>query len=220
MRVSADVMPTRADALYRWASALAVVTVVYNVLEGCISVGFGLEDESLSLFGFGIDSFVEVISGLGVWHMIQRIRQNQDSSPDRFERRALRITGTAFFILTAGLIATAVVDLYQSHTPEATVWGIGVASVSIVAMSLLIHFKKRVGRSLGSQAIIADANCTRACLYLSILLLVASVGYELTGIGWIDSVGAIGIAILAFREGRESFAKAKGLSCSCAHEAG
>jgi len=40
-------------------------------------------------------------------------------------------------------------------------------------------------------------------------------GYELTGMGGIDSIGAIFIAGLSLKEGRESFQKAKGLSCSC-----
>jgi divalent metal cation (Fe/Co/Zn/Cd) transporter len=82
-------------------------------------------------------------------------------------------------------------------------------------MWLLIHYKIKVGTQLDSQAIIADANCTKACLYLSIVLLLSSGGYELTGIGGLDSIGAIFIAGLSFKEGRESLQKAKGLSCSC-----
>ncbi len=82
-------------------------------------------------------------------------------------------------------------------------------------MWLLIHFKMKVGKELGFQAIIADALCTRTCLYLSFVLLLASIGYELTGVGGIDSAGVIVIAWFSFREGRESFEKAKGKICSC-----
>ena len=74
-----------------------------------------------------------------------------------------------------------------------------------------------MGRHLNSDAILEDANCTKACLYLSFTLLLASVGFELTGIGWIDSIGAILIAIFSFREGRESFEKARGEPCHCEH---
>ena len=79
----------------------------------------------------------------------------------------------------------------------------------------LIHFKTKVGRQLDSEAILEDANCTKVCLYLSFVLLLASVGFELTGIEGIDSVGAILIAVFAFREGRESFEKAHGIECRC-----
>jgi divalent metal cation (Fe/Co/Zn/Cd) transporter len=181
-----------------------------------LSIFFGLDDETFALFGFGLDSFVEVISGIGIWHMIKRLKNNSTDSPDRFERRALRITGTAFYILTAGLLAVALVNLYKNHEPETTFWGIVISLVSIITMWLLIHYKVKIGRQLNSQAIIADANCTRTCLYLSFVLLLASSGYELTGIGGLDSVGAIAIAGLSFREGRESFQKASGTEvCGC-----
>jgi divalent metal cation (Fe/Co/Zn/Cd) transporter len=203
------------ESLYRWAYALAVITIFYNILEGLVSIYFGIEDETLALFGFGLDSFVEVISGVGIWHMIKRIKRNYDYNPDHFERQALIITGTAFYILSTGLIATALINIYQGHKPETTFWGIVISLISIVTMWLLIHYKIKVGKQLDSQAIIADANCTKACLYLSIILLLSSAGYELTGIGGLDSIGAILIAGLSFKEGRESFQKARGLSCSC-----
>jgi divalent metal cation (Fe/Co/Zn/Cd) transporter len=203
------------ESLYQWAYALAVITIFYNILEGLASIYFGTEDETLALFGFGLDSFVEVISGVGIWHMIKRIRSNHDANPDHFERQALKITGTAFYILSIGLIATALISIFQGHKPETTFWGIIISLISIVNMWLLIHYKIKVGTQLDSQAIIADANCTKACLYLSIVLLLSSGGYELTGIGGLDSIGAIFIAGLSFKEGRESLQKAKGLSCSC-----
>lgn len=201
--------------LYAWASALALVTIFYNIAEGLVSVFFGLEDESMSLFGFGLDSFVEVVSGMGIWHMVRRIRQNSGEAPDQFERRALRITGAAFYTLTAGLAATSLVDLYSGHKPESTFWGIVVASVSIVSMWALIRAKVRVGTGLNSPAILADAACTRACLQLSVVLLVASAGYRFTGIGGLDSIGALVIGGLCYREGKEAFAKARAGSFAC-----
>lgn len=210
--------------LYRRALILAVITIAYNVVEGLVSVGFGFEDETIALLGFGLDSFVEVISGIGILHMVLRLRATDSglgfgimssSLPDRFEARALRITGTAFYLLFAGLIATAALNLYTGQKPETTFWGVVVASVSIVTMWLLIHYKVKVGRALKSDAILADANCTKVCFYLSIVLLVSSLGYEFTGLGWLDSAGAIVIAVFAFREGREAFEKAEGKLCSC-----
>jgi divalent metal cation (Fe/Co/Zn/Cd) transporter len=202
-------------SLYRLASTLAVLTISYNILEGAVSVYFGFDDDALSLFGFGLDSFVEVISGVGVWHMIRRIRLAPGSDPDRFEATALRITGSAFCTLSAGLVATGLMNLVRGQRPEATYWGIAIALVSISAMWLLIHFKTKVGRQLRSEAILADANCSRVCLWLSWVLLLASAGYELTGFGGIDAVGAIVIAALSFREGHEAFEKARGESCPC-----
>ena len=204
------------ERLYKQATLLALITIGYNLLEGLVSIWFGLADETIALFGFGADSFVEVISGIGIWHMLRR----QGASPsqatrDTFEQRALRITGTAFYLLTTGLIATAILNLWQGHAPETTFWGIVVSLISIVSMWLLIRAKVRVGTALHSDAILADAACTRTCLRLSLVLLVASAGYELTGIGLFDSLGSLLIAWLSWREGREAFGKAAGKSCCC-----
>ncbi len=202
-------------SLYRVASILAIVTIAYNILEGLVSVYFGTEDNTLALFGFGLDSFVEVISGIGIWHMIRRIQRQPKRDPDRFEITALRITGSAFYLLTVGLMISALLNLYRGHKPETTFWGIVIALISISVMWVLIRYKVKVGRQLQSEAILTDANCSRVCLWLSWVLLLASAGYELTGIGGMDAVGAIIIAVFSFREGRESFEKGRGETCHC-----
>jgi len=201
---------------YAWAKTLALITIGYNIAEGLLSVYFGLEDESMSLFGFGLDSFVEVVSGIGIWHMIRRVQRNDGENPDFFERRALRITGASFYTLTAGLALSSIVDLYQGHRPESTTWGIVISVVSIMSMWALIRAKAKVGQQLNSPAIIADAACTRACLQLSAVLLAASVGYRFTNIGGLDSFGALIIGGLCYREGREAFEKARTGSFACA----
>lgn len=209
---------TDSASLFRVASLLAVVTIAYNLLEGFASVHFGAEDDTLALFGFGLDSFVEIISGVGVWHMIQRIQRQPETDPDRFERTALRITGSAFCLLSIGLMIGALLNLYYGQKPETTLWGIVISLISISVMWVLIHYKVKAGRLLHSEAILADADCSRVCLWLSWILLLSSLGYELTGVGGMDAVGAMGIAVFSFREGREAFEKARGEiceTCSC-----
>jgi divalent metal cation (Fe/Co/Zn/Cd) transporter len=203
------------EKLFATASLLALLTIGYNLVEGLVSMALGAADETLALFGFGVDSFIEVISAVGVWHMIRRIRGSNGEARDEFERRALRITGGSFYVLSVGLVLTAVVNIYQGHRPETTLWGIVVSLVSISFMWLLIRHKTRVGTALASPAILADAACSRACLYLSLVLLAASAGYEATGIGSLDAIGALLIAWLTWREGREALGKARGLACSC-----
>ena len=207
--------PTDRGKLIARANLLAILTIGYNFVEGIVAMVLGSTDETLALFGFGVDSFIEVISAVGIWHMIRRIRQNQGETLDSFEQRALRITGGAFYALTAGLILMAGYSLAQQHRPETTLWGVIVSLVSMSFMWLLIHHKTRVGMALNSQAILADAACSKACVYLSIILLVASAGYELTGIGSLDALGAIVIAWFAWKEGKEAFEKARGLACAC-----
>lgn len=208
-------LSTRTAHLFRVALGLAIFTIVYNVIEGVISTYLGFEDESLALFGFGVDSFIEVISGLGIVHMIIRIQQNPDSSRDEFERRALRITGTAFYILVAGLAVTSVYNIWTGHMPITTFWGVIISIISILVMYILVWWKRRVGRELNSQPILADANCTMVCVYMSVILLVSSGIYELFGIPYIDSIGTLGLAYFAFKEGKECFEKATSNEICC-----
>ena len=209
-------IPLRGEAFQRWALALALITICYNIAEGVVSVWLGMADETIALFGFGVDSFVEVISGIGIGHMVWRLRSRPAEAPDRFERTALRVTGGAFYLLAAALVLTAAAQVLSGSKPETTVWGIVVSAVSIATMLVLLHYKRKVGRRFDSPALLADANCTKTCLYLSVVLLAASLGYEATGIGLLDAAGALGISWFSWREGREAFEKAKGhFTCGC-----
>lgn len=177
----------------------------------------GFEDETLALFGFGADSFIEVMSGIGIAVMIKRIRQNPTSAITTFEIRALKITGTAFYILSAGLLAGIILNILTQHKPEATVWGVVISILSIAVMTWLMNAKKSTGKLLNSQPIIADANCTKVCLYMSVVLLISSLIYELTGFAYADVIGAAGLIYFSVSEGKEAFEKAEGKLCDCDH---
>jgi len=200
----------------RIAYNLAIFTIVYNILEGIVSTWFGAVDESLTLFGFGTDSFIEAISGLGIVHMVSRFRDDPSGPRDRFEQRALKVTGTAFYLLVAGLSVSIVVNVLTSHRPETTVAGVVISAISIAVMLILIRAKTRAGRALNSPAIIADAHCTTVCVYMSLVLLASSAAYELTGIGQLDNVGAAALAYFSFREGRSCFRQSRSDElCGC-----
>jgi divalent metal cation (Fe/Co/Zn/Cd) transporter len=199
------------------ALVLSLITIFYNIAEGLFSIFFGLNDETLALFGFGLDSFVEVISGIGILHMIIRMKRNPVTKRDGFERTALKITGFSFYLLCAGLIIASVLLIINDMKPETTIIGIVISTISILTMYVLLYYKLKVGKALNSDAIIADANCTKTCFYLSFILLASSLSYEVFKIGYLDIAGSLGIAYFAFKEGKESIEKSKSekLSCSC-----
>src|SRR5687768_5486000 len=198
-----------------YALWLALFTIFYNLLEGLISIFFGISDEALTLFGFGVDSFIEVMSGIGILAMVLRIRGNPGTPRSQFEKTALRITGTSFYLLIIGLAATAIYNLISAHQPETTLPGLIISVISIAVMWLLVMGKRRVGQALNSSPILADANCTMVCIYMSIVLLASSLIYELTGFGFVDSIGALGLIYFSYNEGKESFEKAAGMEDDC-----
>lgn len=204
------------NQLYKLTFKLAIFTILYNLLEGIISTYLGYDDESLALFGFGVDSFIEAISGLGIAHMVIRIKQQPNSNRDEFEKTALKITGLSFYLLAIGLIVTGIYNILTNHKPTATFWGILISMVSILIMWALIIVKTKTGKKLESDAILADAECTKVCIYMSIVLLISSGIYEFFNISYVDSIGTLGIAYFALKEGKECFEKASSNKhCSC-----
>lgn len=213
---TSTISKTEFSRLFKIAFALAMFTIIYNIAEGLISTYLGFEDESLVLFGFGSDSFIEVISGLGIAHMIVRIQKRPNSNRDKFEKTALRITGFAFYALVFALVLTSFYNLWSGHKPITTFYGVIISAISILVMWILVVWKRRVGKKLDSDPILADANCTLVCVYMSIILLLSSGIYELWGISYIDSIGTLGLAYFAFKEGKECFEKANSEKyCSC-----
>ncbi|MGA3287178.1 MAG: cation transporter [Bacteroidota bacterium] len=216
MEISTPALPTDQNRFYRIALGLAVFTILYNIAEGLVSMYFGYQDESLALFGFGADSFIEVLSGFGIAHMVLRIQKKPQSNRDDFERTALMVTGYAFYALAIGLAATSMYNLWIGRKPETTLWGVIISLISIAVMWVLVVRKRKVGRQLNSAAILADVECTKVCIYMSLVLLFSSGVYELTRFAFVDTLGTLGLAYLSFKEGRECFKKAKKNShCSC-----
>lgn len=201
--------------LYTRAYQLSLFTIFYNIIEGIVSIVLGYEDETLTLLGFGIDSFIEVVSGIGIAVMILRIRKNPGSSINKFEITALKITGTAFYILSVGLLAGVALNIVNKHKPETTFWGIIISLISIVVMIWLMQAKRNTGKQLNSEPIISDSNCTKICVYMSVILLVSSLIYELTGFIYADVIGTLGLIYLSISEGKEAFEKAKGKNYCC-----
>jgi cbb3-type cytochrome oxidase subunit 3 len=190
------------------AFILSLITIGYNTIEGLVSTYFGASDETLALLGFGVDSFAEVLSGIGIAHMVWRMQRSEVQQRDNFEVTALRITGVALYVLVAGLVIGAVLSIIYQSEPQTTTAGVVISVLSIGTMYFLYNEKIKVGRQLESEPIISDAHCTKTCFYLSFILLASSLIYFLWRIPYVDAIGSLGIAWYAWKEGKEAFDKA------------
>lgn len=218
MESQSAVTGTDAAPLFRAAMFWAVAGVVYNIAEGTISVWLGAEEETLALFGFGVDSFIEAASAVAIAVMVLRIWRSPDHPRSRFESAALMVTGWCFYMLAIGLVAGAGLNIWQGNQPRTTIAGVIISAISIGVMWIMLAAKLRIGRALHSDAMVADARCTQVCIYMSLVLLAASALYELTKIGYVDSLGAAAIAWFSYREGKETLDKAVGRDSCCGHE--
>ena len=185
--------------LGRRARLLAAASVSYNTLEAVIAVAAGVVAGSVALVGFGLDSVVEVSSGLVIlWQFRHRI-------PADRERQALRLIALSFFALAAWVAWEAVQALVQGTEPEASPVGMALALASLVVMPFLSRAQRRTGRDLHSASVVADSNQTLLCAYMSAVLLGGLVLNAALGWWWADPVAALVIAGVAFKEGRETW---------------
>ncbi len=189
------------------ALRLEHLTVGWNVVEGFIAVGAALAAGSVALLGFGIDSFVESVSGtILIWRLRKEAAGTLDEEAiEAVERRAERLVGLSFFVLAAYIAFDAVTTLLAQEKPEVSPVGIALTSVSIAVMLWLARAKRRVAGELGSRALAADAEQTQACWYLSVVVL-AGIGLNaLFGWWWADPVAALGVVVILVREGLEAW---------------
>ncbi|GAB4143115.1 MAG: cation transporter [Planctomycetaceae bacterium] len=192
------------------ALALSVFTVAYNLAEGGIAMQGAALSGSLALLGFGLDSFVESLSGLVmIWRFWKFEPTADEEEFERVEHKAARLVAWTFFILGAYVIFDAGYALFEREAPETSLISIGLAIASLVIMPVLFVLKHRLGKTIGSRSLMADAKETLACLLLSGALLIGSGAYYLFQIWWIDSVTAIVIAVLILREGFEILEKCR-----------
>lgn len=196
--------PDERARLGRRAQLLAAASVGYNLVEAVIAVTAGLVAGSVALVGFGLDSVVEVSSGLIIlWQFRHRL-------PETRERQALRMLAVSFFALAGYVGFESVRVLATGNDPDSSPVGIGLAIASLIVMPLLSRAQRRTGKALGSRAVVADSTQTLLCSYLSAVLLAGLLLNATLGWGWADPIAALVIAGVAVREGVEAW---KGNNC-------
>ena len=183
----------------RRAQLIAGASVTYNMVEAAIAITAGTLASSVALVGFGLDSIVEVSSGLVV------LWQFRSPLPESRERRALRLIALSFFALAAYVTVEAVRALLGGIAPETPPVGIGLAVASLIVMPVLSVMQRRTGRRLGSNAVVADGTQTLLCSYLSAVLLVGLVLNATLGWSWADPLAGLVIAAVAAKEGIEAW---------------
>jgi divalent metal cation (Fe/Co/Zn/Cd) transporter len=196
----------------RRALLLSYFTVAYNVLEGVLSILAGGLASSIALVGFGMDSFIESISG-GI--MIWRFRQTRLSEDEekKVEARAVKLVGWSFFVLAAYVLFEAGRKLIIREVPEPSLFGIIIAATSLVVMPVLFIAKQRTGRRLGSRSLLADSKQTLACTFMSFALLLGLLANRIFGFWQADPVVGLFIGAWLVREGVETLKE--GRLCSC-----
>jgi len=196
-----------------WLSGL---TIAYNLAEGLVSMAFGWADDSIALFGFGADSFIEVASALLVlWKLLDH------GSLER-ERKATLSVGWLFLLLAAGIAGGAILQIAARRHPPTSLPGLVISALSLAFMAYLWQAKLRAAKALDSATLEADATCSLACIQLSMVLFVGSLLFLLVPVlWWVDAAAALGLALLIGKEGSNMIRAARSKhftgGCGCGH---
>ena len=200
-------MTTARSTLLARGVRLEYLTIGWNIAEGLIAVGAGLAAGSIALIGFGVDSFVETISGtILLWRLrAEAVGGADEERIEHVERRAERLVAVSFAILATYVAFEAIRTLDDQERPAASPVGIVLTAVSIGVMLWLARAKRETGEALASRALIADSKQTYACWYLSVTTLAGLGLNAVFGLWWADPVAALVIAVFLAREAREAW---------------
>ena len=188
---------------------LEVFTVGWNAAEAIIAIVAGLVAGSVALVGFGLDSIIESISGVALYHRLRGELHGDDERNEARERRALLFVGVSFLLIAAYVFYEAVTGLWRKEIPEHSTAGIALAVISLVVMPVLGWMKLQTGRELESRALVADAKETFVCAYLSLALLLGLGLNALFGWWWADPVAGLAMLPLIVHEGWEAIEESR-----------
>jgi len=199
--------------LHRKALLLSYFTVGYNILEGIVSILAGLLANSIALVGFGLDSFVESLSGSVMIWRFSKHEQMSEEEEERIEAKAVRLIAYTFFILGAYVLYESIKKLYLQEMPDPSLFGIIIAIVSIIVMPVLFYMKYRTGKTINSRSLVADSKQTLVCCILSVALLIGLGLNYLYGFWQADPIVGLVTVIFLIREGYIALREEK--LCSC-----
>jgi divalent metal cation (Fe/Co/Zn/Cd) transporter len=211
LRAPMPAQPKDREHLLRRGLTFEALTVAWNVAEAAAAIAFGWLAGSVALVAFGLDSVIEVVAAAALLRRLRsELRGDDPEQAERRERKALGIVGWTFFALGAYVLIDAAVALYRHHASERTVGGLVVVALASLAMPALGWAKLRVGRAVGSKALVADAKESFACALLSATVLLGVGLNAAFGWWWADPVAAILLVPFLVHEGREALEEARG----------
>jgi divalent metal cation (Fe/Co/Zn/Cd) transporter len=217
--VVAQTLPTAtrraATASPQWLAAarrarfLSWLSLVWMSLEGGIAITAGILAGSIALIGFGIDSAIEGVASVVIIWRFTGTRALSHTA----EAGAQRLVAIQFFLLAPYVTFEAIRHLASAERPEVSVLGMALTASSLVGMPLLGIAKQRVAQQLGSQATHGEGTQNLLCAYLAAAVFLGLAGNALFGWWWLDPAAALVIAVVATREGLETW---RGEGCCAA----
>lgn len=194
----------RKEHHFQILNKLLIITIIFNVCRGFISISFGILENSITLIGFGIEAFIELTYSSVIWNLTQRISEGYPDTVKESEQSALKAGSVLYYILALGIAAFGIAGIFSGGKPDSASWGIIISIISFGVMFVISSIKTNEGLQLKSQTIIDDADYGKISMALAVILLISSLGYQFTKAGIFDSAGAMLLAAVLFFKGRKT----------------
>ncbi|MDG3061445.1 cation transporter [Lacticaseibacillus casei] len=180
-------------------------STAWMAFEFIIGFWSGLQAGSILLIAFGLDSFLEIISGAT---LIWRLKKENSGAPAAVvaeaERRSSLVVGSVLLLLSLYVVGVSGFNLVTHAAAESSFSGIGIAIASVLLMPILTLKKRHLGQKLASAALVEDGMCNITCAYMAATVLLGSLLTWLLNWWWADSVAALILVYFVASEGWES----------------
>ena len=192
--------------LRRQALLLVWIGEVWNLLEAGVALWAGIAAGSVALLAYGLDAIIELFAGaVLIWRLSREWEEQEEGAA---ERKALRLVGRTFFVLSAYIAVQAVATLLGWFAePRESLVGIILVVASAVMMTFLFFKKMSIAKRLVSPALRAEAKQSLACDLQDLALLIGLGANALWGWWWADPVAALALIPWLLKEGWESVFK-------------
>ncbi|CAG8532300.1 8223_t:CDS:2 [Scutellospora calospora] len=221
MELSTKLKSISRKKLIKVAIIVSIFTFFWNIIEGIPSVYYGIENDSISLIFFGINSFVEVSSSCFViLRFLREITIKEKSAVNliHYERKATFGIGLLFILLAIGTFSDATIALVKNRRPDSTLAGLIITTISLFIMAILWLVKFYIAKLLNSSTMASDAKCSLSCIQTTLVVFLGSLLYFVWKDGWwLDSVASLILSIFFAKEGLGMilWAKSKDFNGGC-----
>jgi len=185
---------------------LEVLTIGWMLVEACVAVGAGILARSVLLTAFGVDSVVELLSGIV---LLARLRLESSGGAaydvERLEARTTAISAVLLLLLCVFVLLSSLAGLVLQIRPEGSLAGVAISAIAIVTMPLLARGKGRVNAVLHSPSLRADIAETVSCAYLAAVTLAGLMLSMWFGWWWAQYAAALLLLVWLVPETREAF---------------
>ncbi len=190
--------------LRRRALWLVWIGELWNILEAGVALWSGIRAGSVALVAFGLDSLIELFAGgVLIWHLSREWQEREHE--EAAEKKALKLVGITFFLLSGYILVQAVATLFGWFTePRESLVGIALVIASALVMTAIFFPKLSLAKKLGSPALRGEAVESLVCDLQDLTVLLGLGANALWGWWWADPVAALALIPFLLKEGWES----------------